>query len=151
MTSSQKIGKAAWISFLIASAPLAILIVVVFIGTIFLSRENVGPLEDEPTPLIERALILISVITFPIVWFLGLIIAHRFNGVRARLIPFLANLFPVIGLTFFAAELVRDEGSDFVWMIYYICFLILTLAIGIVAAIASICDKPKPESEGCSQ
>jgi hypothetical protein len=107
MTSSQKIGKAAWISFLIASAPLAILIVVVFIGTIFLSSENVGPLEDEPTPL--------------------------------------------IGLTFFAAELVGDEGPDFVWMIYYICFLILTLSIGIVAAIASICDKPKPESEGCSQ
>jgi hypothetical protein len=144
MKALEKLGKTAWISYLIGASPVALFLAAMWIVAVFLSfRENHGPLEGAPSPFLERIVMMSSFIVFPVVWFLGIAIAHRFNAGRLVIIPFVANILPLLGLFWFAVILTRDEGRDFSWTIYYTGFLVVLLILGIVCVIFSIHLKSK--------
>ena len=144
MKTAEKLGRTAWISYLIAASPIALFCAAMWIGCLLLlSRESIEPLEAPPTPMIERVLITGSFIAFPIVWILGITIAHRFNEGRLVIVPYLANFLPMLGVLWFTVIFTRDEGGEFAWMIYYAGIVFALLVFGIVAVVLSAGQRPQ--------
>ena len=151
MKDINKLGRTAWVTYLIAATPVALICVgmtLLWIQSFFF--EDIGPLEEPPAPPLQKIVFLISMISLPITWVLSITIAHRFNGAMLRTIPFLANILPTAGLVWFAFILSRDEGGEFFWMTAYTGFLIAALAIGMVAAIVSTHQNTNTEQDGSS-
>lgn len=88
----------------------------------------------EPIACPGRAVLLLSVLSLPIFWLLGLTLAHRFNRPHLRALPFLANLLPVLGLFWFGCLLAQEEGGEFFWTASYLGILLLLLAVGALAS-----------------
>lgn len=138
MKDTDKLGRTAWITFLITATP----VVLICVGmTFFLIKslfiEDIGPIDGLPSPTLQKVIILSSMISLPITWILGITIAHRFNGTTLRTIPFFANMLPTSGLLWCSFILTRDEGGGFVWITAYTGFLAALLGLGMIAALAS--------------
>lgn len=138
MTGMEKLGRGAWIAFLIAASPVALFgvgMTLLWARSLFL--EEMGPVEVDPLPSLPKVVVLSSMISFPITWILGVTIAHRFNGPGLSTIPFLSNLLPTSGLLGFSFILTRDEGGAWVWSTAYTGLLAVLLGLGLVAVLVS--------------
>ena len=150
MTIPEKIGRATWITYLITAIPIALFCAALsLISLRLLFVEDFGPIEKPPLPKFETAILLFSLIALPIVWALGVTIAHRFNQKIRRTIPFLANILPMSGLLWFSVILARDEGWEFVWMVAYTGILLALLGIGMIAALLSTLQRPQTPNQPC--
>ena len=138
MKDADKIGRTAWITFLITATPIALYCVgMTLLWAQSLFVEDVGPIETPPLPTLQKIIFLSSMISLPITWILGITIAHRFNGAMLRTIPFFANMLPTAGLVWFSYILTRDEGGEFVWMTAYTGILAALLGFGMITALVS--------------
>ena len=136
MIASNKFGRFTWISYLIGASPVAIFCCVMWIACLFvLPADNIGPIDVAPSPFIERFLMISSFIALPVVWILSITIAHRFNTDRLAIIPYIANIIPVLGFLWFAYIMRLEEGSDFTWMMLYASLLLTLLVLGFLTVI----------------
>jgi len=120
MKDMDKLGRIAWITFLITATPVALFCVgMTLLWTQSLFTEDIGPIEEPPLLPLQKVIVLSSIISLPITWILGITIAHRFNGPMLKTIPFFANMVPTTGILWFSSILTRDEGGEFVWMTAY--------------------------------
>jgi hypothetical protein len=146
MTNTERLGKAAWINYLIAATPIALFYAwMMFVLVRFFFIQVIGPLEELPSSVLQQGFFWCSLISLPGTWFFGFAVAHRFDGERLRAIPFIANMLPVSGLLWFASVLRREEGVEFIWMIFYIGFLLVLLVFGLTSVL--VVRKPKPSNK----
>lgn len=135
MRAHERVGRAVWIAYLILGAPVVFFLLANWIVTLpFWFQESTGPVEDTLHLLVDQFAVASVSVAFPLVWIFFVLTAHRFEERRKRMIPFLANLIPVVGLLRFSQMLFQDEGSDFVWMVFYACTLAALLVVGLLAA-----------------
>ena len=131
------VGRAAWIAYLTFAIPVAFLsIAMVFGGIDLLFVEPVGVIEGTHTPQWMKVLALGSFAMFPTAWGIGLLLGHRFNGPRQRMIPFLINLVPTIGLLALGVAMMLNGDGGLEWVIVYVAALTAFLLLGTMAAIA---------------
>ena len=142
MKDTDKLGRIAWITFLIAATPIALFCIgMTFLWIQSLLVEDIGPIEEPPLPTLQKTILLSSMISLPKTWILGITVARRFNGAMLRTIPFFANMLPTTGLLWFSFILTRDEGGEFFWMTAYTGLLAALLALGMIAALVSARQK----------
>ena len=150
MKDTDKLGRTAWITFLIAASPIALFCIgMTFLWIQSLLVEDIGPIEEPPLPTLQKIILLSSMISLPMTWTFGITVAHRFNGAMLQTIPFFANMLPTTGLLWFSFILTCDDGGEFVWMIAYTGVLTALLALGLSAALVSTRQKTQTPNKSC--
>ena len=138
MKQVEKIGRFAWIGFIVSSAPCAVFCAAMAVMALrMLSVEDGGPIESLSPTTIERCVTWTCLLAHPLLWTASIFLAHRFNdGLRATL-PFVLNLVPVAGLLWIAYVVSSAESQDFGWPVWYLGIVAAMLLTGLIAVIAS--------------
>ena len=136
MMQAEKIGRFAWIGFIVSSGPSAVFCAAMAVIALrMLSAEDVGPIESLPPTTTEKWVTWTCLLAHPVLWTASIFLAHRFNdGLRATL-PFVLNLVPVAGLLWIAYLVGSAESQDSGWPIWYLGTIAATLLIGLIAVI----------------
>ena len=84
--------------------------------------------------VVEVMFYSISILVF---WTLGVFFAHRFNGRWTALVPFIAQLVPLVGFGSFMVRMQSFEGGDpeFDNYFIYLVGVILVLLVGVVSVV----------------
>lgn len=138
MTTLDKIGRAAWISFLVIAGPCALFCAgLVLIGVRMIFVDDIGPIEERHLANPEKAAIWFGLIANPILWIAGILFAHRFNNGYRAVLPFVSSMISIGVLIWIAVLLGLPEDGSSDWVVFYLGALVLLLMIGIGAVIFS--------------
>ncbi|HEY8960724.1 MAG TPA: hypothetical protein VIM57_00875 [Luteolibacter sp.] len=137
---SEKIGRFAWLGFIVLAVPSALFCVgtlAMVIRLMFI--EDVGPIETPPRTTLEIITPWVFLAAHPTVLLLSIFTAHRFNGTYRAMLPFLLNLLPVVGLFYFVrmpgdCESIANEPT---WPAWYLACVAFPLVVGLVASFTS--------------
>ena len=144
MMQAEKIGRFAWIGFILTSGPSAIFCAAMAVMALpMLSIEGNGPIESLPPTTTEKCVTWTCLLAHPVLWIASIFLAHRFNeGLRATL-PFVLNLFPVPGLLWIAYTIYSDESDHLGWPVWYLGTIAVTLLIGLISVTTSSLCHPE--------
>ncbi|RYD79661.1 MAG: hypothetical protein EOP84_12755 [Verrucomicrobiaceae bacterium] len=143
MMPAEKIGRFAWIGFIVFSAPCAIFcaaMIVIALRMLFV--EDAGPIESLPPIMMEKIVAWTCVFAHPMLWTASIFFAHYFNGGLRAALPFILNIFPVVGLLGISYVVGSAESQHSGWPVYYLSILALALIVGLTAVILTSFRRP---------
>jgi hypothetical protein len=145
MMPAEKIGRVAWIGFIVLSAPCALFCsAMAVIALRMLCIENAGPIESLPPTAMEKCIAWTCLLTHPVLWTASLFFAHRLNGSWKATFPFVLNLVPIVGLLWFAYVVSSAESPHLGWPVWYLGTVAAFLVAGLVAVVLSSLRQPIP-------
>jgi hypothetical protein len=108
-----------------------------WVGVLLLKEvsSDYGPVESALPNLLEQSVGFLAVIGLPVMWLLGVLLAHRFEDPRFRFVPFLANLIPALAFLWFSIELSLEGDQESWWLISHAGVLVLLLLAGMAAVL----------------
>lgn len=145
-TLVEKIGRYAWVGFIMLAAPCAILCSVGVIAALpKLFVEDMGPIESPPPHWMEVCLAWLSLVGHPVLWIASIRYAYRFNRGWKASVPFVLNLGPIVGMLWTVYRVDSADGRDSGWAIWYLGALAVLLVTGVVVVGLSQCfQSPSP-------
>ena len=136
MTSrGEKIGQLCWLAYLVTVLPACYYCAGIWVVMVeaFFGGSN-GMFAFELGAVIK----MIILAALPVIWILGVFLAHRFNGRWLPCVPFLIHLVPMTILTAtFGQDAPEPLDQEMGGVFYYLLMTILLLVVGLAAVIVT--------------
>ena len=148
--SANQVGRYCWITYLILVFPVCV--ICIWLGILLIRGffvPDMGVIETAPASSFQSAIVGLSVSALPVLWILGVIAGHRFNGLWRPVVPFALHLVPVTTLTLIFLRDPQKEGdSGLTGVFFYLLLNLLLLVAGLLCVVLAARKSRKEDSEG---
>ncbi|MDB2673586.1 hypothetical protein N9Y81_01390 [Akkermansiaceae bacterium] len=148
--SADQVGRFCWITYLILVFPVCV--ICIWLGILLIRGffvPDVGVIETAPVSSFQSAIVGLSVLALPVLWIIGVIFGHRFNGLWRPVVPFALHLVPVATLSLiFLPDPQREGDSGPAGVFVYLLLNSLLLVAGLLCVVLAALKSRKEESEG---